>query len=478
MNNNTKVMSGITAVLMCAVLFAGCSGKTENKPSAVQAETLSSVSTSVETTASETVNQGYKVIVKDEKGNPVKDVTVQFCSDEQCVLGNTNVDGVAFFDFPESSYTIHMLAVPDGFEEDDDEYTAEKGITEITLKGSSKEKSDEDEYTWSIPACGFEVYMAPEYRPENLKGVLSFDARKMTDDPYICYFQMDYYAVTDDDLELFNEYSDEWMEAILNGEEVPEAPRKGWDDWTRTITSNIFMIFNIDSSRTEDELLDAIKENMDIDEFKSFEKICTKDNTDFYLAQTTEMDKNAELHKENMGDLYDEFAGFCSDKETFLSCFTFSKPDNVQTIKAGDVISFETTDIDGNTISSKDLFSENKVTMINVWATYCGPCRKELPELAEMSKEFEAKGCGMIGLVTDGKKKEGNAEKAKDILSENGCEYTNILPSDDMAFLNKMTSIPCTIFVDSNGVVLTDPIVGNQVDKYPVTVDECLASME
>ena len=478
-NNNTKVISGISAVLMCAALFAGCSSKTENKPFTVQAETLASADVTTAAETEKAASEGYKVIVNDQNGAPVKGVTIQFCSDDQCVLGNTDAKGETVFDFPEGKYIVHILAVPEGFEDDENEYTAAGSVTEITLKSSSTAKSDEDDYTWDLPAYGFKVFMCPEYRPDNLKGILTFDGRKLKDDPYICYFSMGYYAVADEDIELFDEYSDKWMDAMMNDEPAPKAPRKGWEDWTHNITSDIFSIYNIDSSRTEDELISIINESLSSSAVASCEKICTKGHTDFYLVQTDDVEKNAENHKENMGDFYDEFVRISTDKDTFLSCFTFSepRPDELKTVKAGDVISFETTDLDGNTVSSKELFGENKVTMINVWGTYCGPCKKELPELGEMAEEFKAKDCAIIGLVCDGNKEE-KVDKAIEILSENGCGYKNIIPSDDMAFLNNVTSVPCTIFVNSDGVVLTDPILGAKVDQYPVTIDECLAAME
>ncbi|MBQ3381437.1 MAG: TlpA family protein disulfide reductase [Oscillospiraceae bacterium] len=41
-------------------------------------------------------------------------------------------------------------------------------------------------------------------------------------------------------------------------------------------------------------------------------------------------------------------------------------------------ISFETRDLDGNPVSSEDLFKQNTITMLNFWATWCGPCKAEL----------------------------------------------------------------------------------------------------
>ena len=47
----------------------------------------------------------------------------------------------------------------------------------------------------------------------------------------------------------------------------------------------------------------------------------------------------------------------------------------------GKTLSFETTDLDGNTVKSEDLFAQHELTMVNIWTTWCGPCKGELAGL-------------------------------------------------------------------------------------------------
>ena len=49
-------------------------------------------------------------------------------------------------------------------------------------------------------------------------------------------------------------------------------------------------------------------------------------------------------------------------------------------------IVFEGYDMDGNAVSS-EIFAESKLTMVNVWATYCNPCMREMPGLGELANE-------------------------------------------------------------------------------------------
>ena len=78
----------------------------------------------------------YEVLVKDEAGKPVAGVTIQFCSDTECLMGTTDENGSAVFDQKAGRYTIHVLKVPEGYAPDDTEYTApdKPGQVVIVLK--------------------------------------------------------------------------------------------------------------------------------------------------------------------------------------------------------------------------------------------------------------------------------------------------------------------------------------------------------
>ena len=65
----------------------------------------------------------------------------------------------------------------------------------------------------------------------------------------------------------------------------------------------------------------------------------------------------------------------------------------------GKTIHFETKNIDGNPIKSEDLFSTHDVTMVNIWATWCGPCKKELKELGNLHRRLEKRKLRLLVFV-------------------------------------------------------------------------------
>lgn len=78
----------------------------------------------------------YEVLVNDAAGKPVPGVTIQFCSDTECIMGTTDDSGRAVFEKEAGVYTVHVLKAPEGYAADEAEYPApaEPGRVTIVLK--------------------------------------------------------------------------------------------------------------------------------------------------------------------------------------------------------------------------------------------------------------------------------------------------------------------------------------------------------
>ena len=152
---------------------------------------------------------------------------------------------------------------------------------------------------------------------------------------------------------------------------------------------------------------------------------------------------------------------------------------------AGAYGSFETTDLAGNVVSA-DVFADHKLTMINVWATYCSPCLQEMPELGELSKEYKDKGVQIIGIPIDTLEQDGTwsqsqVANAASLASQTGADYLHILPSQDLiqAGLSDIYAVPTTFFVDSSGNVTGDTYMGSKSKKeWEKVIDQTLENMK
>lgn len=151
-----------------------------------------------------------------------------------------------------------------------------------------------------------------------------------------------------------------------------------------------------------------------------------------------------------------------------------------QGVEEGVVITgFSTTDLDGNAVDSS-ILSEAKLTVLNVWATYCTPCVNEMPDLETLSQNYKDKGVQVVGLVADVFDDEEKKAEAKEILSATGVTYVNLLPDTvlDDSLLYDITGTPTTLFLDSEGKILKIVEGTRDLDALTEMVDELLAAQE
>ena len=139
-------------------------------------------------------------------------------------------------------------------------------------------------------------------------------------------------------------------------------------------------------------------------------------------------------------------------------------------------------DLDGNKVDD-DIFKGKKLTMVNVWGTFCSPCIGEMPDLQTLSEEYADKDFQIIGIVCDVKDSD-DAEKiqlAKEICEETGVKYVSIVPSEslDDALLDSIMSVPATFFLDEDGKQLDRNYIGSRsLDGWKSIVDSIYAELD
>jgi thiol-disulfide isomerase/thioredoxin len=139
-------------------------------------------------------------------------------------------------------------------------------------------------------------------------------------------------------------------------------------------------------------------------------------------------------------------------------------------LRMGDVVpDFSFTDLDGK----RHRFSEfrGKYVLLDFWGTWCGPCRRELPDLEKVYQQFRARGLVILGMDDD-----EETEKARKVLSDAGVTYpqsSGKTGSDLVHRRFRIESFPWKVLLDPEGKVIA-PLASFKGENIRPTLDKLL----
>jgi thiol-disulfide isomerase/thioredoxin len=114
---------------------------------------------------------------------------------------------------------------------------------------------------------------------------------------------------------------------------------------------------------------------------------------------------------------------------------------------SGPAPNFTLTDSDGNAVSLEDL--RGQVVMINFWASWCGPCREEMPLLEQIHQRYEPLGFTLLGVNV-----EENSNDAVSWLKDRPVSFPILFdPDNGVSKLYDVVAMPSTVIVDRQGNV-------------------------
>ena len=108
---------------------------------------------------------------------------------------------------------------------------------------------------------------------------------------------------------------------------------------------------------------------------------------------------------------------------------------------------------------------KNRITILDFWASWCGPCRQEMPVMVEIYKKYKDKGLGFVGISLD-----EDADAWKQATEQLGIvwpQMSDLKGWDNMAArMFNINSIPHTIVLDQNGKILHRGLRGKQLEEF------------
>lgn len=93
----------------------------------------------------------------------------------------------------------------------------------------------------------------------------------------------------------------------------------------------------------------------------------------------------------------------------------------------------------------------DKVVLLNVWATWCGPCRFEIPELEILHKKYAQRGFAVVGVSVD----EGGPQAVREFIDEQKVTYPIALdPEGKLASVFQTSVLPTSVLIDRQGKIV------------------------
>lgn len=124
--------------------------------------------------------------------------------------------------------------------------------------------------------------------------------------------------------------------------------------------------------------------------------------------------------------------------------------------KEGTVVpDFKVKDKTGKEVSLSELRQGKKYILIDFWASWCNPCRKEIPNLKKLYAQYSGKGFEIVSISIDQKK--ADWEKA---LKEEGLTWPNFLDETGVAALYKVKFVPTMYLITADGVMVGENLRG------------------
>lgn len=158
------------------------------------------------------------------------------------------------------------------------------------------------------------------------------------------------------------------------------------------------------------------------------------------------------------------FAASCSREAVSVEAAAVKPPADRQ--EAPD---FALKDADGRTVKLSDY--RGKVVLLNFWATWCGPCRIEIPWFTEMESAYKDRGFAVIGVSMD----EEGWEIVKPYMRRAKMNYRVLVGNDDVArAYGDVGSLPTTFIIDAKGRIASVHVGLVSKDSYTTDVESLL----
>lgn len=123
---------------------------------------------------------------------------------------------------------------------------------------------------------------------------------------------------------------------------------------------------------------------------------------------------------------------------------------------------FSMMSVDGKMVTLSEIVNANKLTLVDFWASWCGPCRNEMPNVVKAYNMYKDKGLAIVGISLD-----NDAQAWTDAINKLGMKWTQV--SDlkgwqcEAAQTYSINSIPACVLINAEGIIIARDLRGEEL---------------
>lgn len=131
---------------------------------------------------------------------------------------------------------------------------------------------------------------------------------------------------------------------------------------------------------------------------------------------------------------------------------------------------FTLPSVEGGSVSLADY--SGKVVMLNFWATWCGPCKREIPDFIELQENYRDEGFEIVGVSLD---KPGEEQAVARFVEQQGINYDVLYGNGQIAqAYGGVRSIPTTFLIDRDGRIVSSKVGLQSKSAWEAEIEKLL----
>lgn len=154
-----------------------------------------------------------------------------------------------------------------------------------------------------------------------------------------------------------------------------------------------------------------------------------------------------------------------ADNEPTVEIGTSEEEESSDSISAPLLKDFTMNDVKGNPVNILDEVAKNQLTIIDFWASWCGPCRAEMPNLVKLYAEQKDKGLGITGISLD-----EDLDSWKNAIEKDGITWLQLSDlqgwENAAARMYNVNSIPYMMVVSTDGSIIAEGLRGKELEDF------------